>query len=318
MYPLLRSLASLFILVHALPLGAQADEVNYTRNWTVEGGERDILALVIGNSIYQHNGQLAEPANDAQTIATALRDQGAEVMVAYNLQRTQMKDRFREFARKLRSFRAGLVYFAGHGFQVRGQNYLVPVDANPYTIDEVALECVELRRLLDWINDGEKPKIILLDACRDNPFSRNWEVGERSSSVGFAAIKRQRNSLIMFSTAEGTRVRDDNPFAEVFAEEVRNGTCHQDLWQNVFKKVEAIDRQQQVYVQGGLLEPLCFGESPPEPVGRTVGTRSPEASSGTADEDGEGVVRDEQEGEKWLRTAAQQGHEKAIATLEQR
>ncbi|MCK5658900.1 MAG: caspase family protein, partial [Alphaproteobacteria bacterium] len=164
----------------------------------------DRIALVIGNSDYKI-GPLANPANDASDMANSLRKCGFTVIKNINCSRQQMRRVIREFGEKIRNGGVGLFYYAGHGLQVNGENYLVPVDANITVEYEVEDECVKASSVLRAMEDaGNRLNIVILDACRNNPFKRSFRSGAR----GLARMDAPAGSLIAYSTAPGSVAAD--------------------------------------------------------------------------------------------------------------
>ncbi len=162
------------------------------------------LALVIGNSSYKV-GALKNPANDARDMARALRGLGFEVIERQNLTRESFAAAVREFGDRLRGASVGLFYFAGHGLQVRGRNFLVPVDADIAREDEVPYRSFEVNEVLDKMDSARTPvNLVVLDACRNNPFARSF----KTSSVGLAQMDAPAGTLIAFATAPGSVAQD--------------------------------------------------------------------------------------------------------------
>ena len=153
------------------------------------------VALVIGNGAYQHAPSLTNPPNDASEIAKTLRGIGFDVSLKVNLTRREMAAAFRDFGDKADRADLALVFYAGHGLQVAhgnvGQNYLVPVDAQLNDIRDVDDEALSLERAFERL-DGAKARIIILDACRDNPLASQMHgLGTtRSISRGLARETR--------------------------------------------------------------------------------------------------------------------------------
>ncbi|MEZ5428579.1 MAG: caspase domain-containing protein [Pyrinomonadaceae bacterium] len=178
-------------------------------------------ALVIGNAAYA-NSPLKNPINDATDIAAALRDTGFEVIYKTNLNQTEMKRAIREFGTKLRTKGGvGLFYFAGHGIQVNGTNYLVPISATFNSEEEVEYEAVDAGFVLAQMEASQNPmNIVILDACRNNPFSRSF----RSQSQGLAQMDAPSGTIIAYATAPGS-VASDGPG--------RNGLYTQELLKNI-------------------------------------------------------------------------------------
>lgn len=246
------------------PLVAQVDQLNY-RGWVrtknTEGPKK--LALVIGNSEYQYSTRLIEPANDAERIASALESQGYEVELGYNLGRTAFNEAIETFANKFRNYHSGIIYYAGHGFQIDGENYLIPVDANPASKYQVHSQCINVDYFFRAINQPDKAKVIILDACRNNPFvkSRNWTSEVRGETKGMTDISPMTNSLIIFSTEKNTVVKDNNPFTELLSDYIERGGCMNSILGKVSREVRTIDPTQRILPEGLLEEDICFGSS---------------------------------------------------------
>ncbi len=165
------------------------------------------LALVIGCSEYSFAGVLANPLNDANSIETKLKSLGFEVMKSLNPSQKELKKTIDEYGDKLKGYDVGLFYFAGHGVQVKGLNYLIPVDANLKTEKMVEYDCVEAGRVLAYMEESKaKVNIVILDACRDNPFERSWSRG--ISQRGLTTMSAPSGSLIAYSTSPGKTASD--------------------------------------------------------------------------------------------------------------
>lgn len=162
------------------------------------------LALVIGNGDYQ-NSPLKNPVNDAQDMARVLRKMGFEVIHKENAEQRRMEEAIRDFGRGLRSEGIGLFYFAGHGIQVKGRNYLIPIGAKIESESDVRFESVDAGRVLGKMEDaGNELNIVILDACRNNPFARSF----RSSNRGLARMDAPKGSLVAYATAPGSVASD--------------------------------------------------------------------------------------------------------------
>ncbi len=168
------------------------------------------IALVMGNSAYQNVGELANPANDARLIAKVLRTQNFEVIERLDLTQKKMKRAFTEFTRKLKRAgrdTVGFVFYAGHGLQVRGLNYLVPIDARIEVEGDVDIEAISANSLLFGMKEaGNRMNVIIFDACRNNPYRSLFSSGTR----GLAQMGSPRGSLVAFSTAPGSVAADGN------------------------------------------------------------------------------------------------------------
>lgn len=140
------------------------------------------VALVVGNAAYEHAAPLANPKNDAEDMAALLRRLGFQVTAGLDLTDAALKDRVRTFSRQARAAKVALFFYAGHGLQVDGVNYLVPVDAHLAEEADLPLEALALDLVLERMEGGTN--LVFLDACRDNPFARSWAGAGRSTSVG--------------------------------------------------------------------------------------------------------------------------------------
>jgi hypothetical protein len=174
------------------------------------------VALVIGNADYAV-APLRNPVNDARAMAATLRDLGFEVLEAENAGRKAMLQRLRDYRDRLRPDSIGLFYYAGHAVQVKGQNYLIPVDATIRSEAEVDEESVNLAYLLDRLEEAKNSiNLVFLDACRDNPFARSF----RSASRGLAQVDAPTGTLIAYATAPGRTASDGDGANGIYTEEM--------------------------------------------------------------------------------------------------
>ena len=162
-------------------------------------------ALVIGNSAYE-SGNLTNPVNDAGDIASALKRLGFEVMLKKNIRHRDMQEAVEDFGNSLKRGGIGLFYYAGHGIQINGINYLIPIDAKIKKESDVKFEALDANRILDEMGNANNGlNIIILDACRDNPFARSF----RSSNRGLAIISSApEGSFISYATGPGQVAMD--------------------------------------------------------------------------------------------------------------
>src|SRR5262249_59693108 len=130
------------------------------------------IALVIGNGAYQNAPQLTNPANDARLIARDLRDMGFEVSDGVNLDRTAMTRLIADFLRAAATANIAVLYYAGHGVQIDGQNYLLPVDVRFTGESDLTSEMTGVSTILAGLDDGIRANIVILDACRNNPLAQ--------------------------------------------------------------------------------------------------------------------------------------------------
>ncbi len=162
------------------------------------------VALVIGNSAYPL-WPLNNPVNDARAMAAKLKEIGFEVILRENATKAQMEDAIGSFGEKLTEGDTGLMFYAGHGMQVAGRNYLIPVDAKIASEQRVKLETVDAEVVLDQMAAAKaRVSLVILDACRNNPFERRW----RGGSAGLATMNAPRGTLIAYATAPGQVAAD--------------------------------------------------------------------------------------------------------------
>jgi len=246
----------LFLLIPQF-LSAQS----HYRNWKVKPNtQKEKIALVIANNYYQSNGNLKEPIPTAKKLTATLKKQGIDVLEGHDLNRVQLLKIFQDFAVKLKGYQFGMVFYLGHGFQIDGENYLIPIDANPKTKWEVKYNAVNVEDVLKLMNYPEKPKIIVLDACRNNPFEKHWTSAERSATKnGFKEVPAPSNAEIFFSTQKNSQVRDDNPYMEYFMDELDKGGCLDDMVRNISRRILKMGNRQVPAKYGLLLDKVCFG-----------------------------------------------------------
>jgi hypothetical protein len=175
------------------------------------------LALIIGNADYGSSNVLQNPVNDANLIEGTLKSLGFEVIKRTNATKNEMMESLRDFSKKLPEYNVALFYYAGHGIQVDGQNYLIPVDAILKEKTDCKWEAMpvnyiveEFERVPDNIN------IVILDACRNNPF-RSWV---RGGEQGFRAVNPVSGTIVSFATSEGSTAADGSGSNGTFTEEL--------------------------------------------------------------------------------------------------
>ena len=228
------------------------------------------LALIIGNSDYK-DSPLRNPINDANDMASALEDLNFEVMLHTDADRREMGRAIRDFGSKLKENRGvGLFYYAGHGMQIENSNFLIPVDTPLEEEDEVPYESVDVGSVLAKMESaGNALNLIILDACRNNPFPRRF----RSTSRGLARVEAPIGSLVVYATAPGAVAADgegrNGVFTGALLEQLRTGG--QSLTQTIRRTraavVEATNGQQVPWESSSLLRDYYFApESEPEPA----------------------------------------------------
>ena len=200
------------------------------------GGQR--VALVIGNADYQV-GRLRNPVNDARAMTQLLRELGFQVDQGINLSRVDMERKIIRFGRRLERGGVGLFYFSGHGLEVEGHNYLLPIGAQIKHPEEVRVEAVDADYVLARL-DGAKNQlnILVLDACRNNPYSRSF----RGATSGLAQMNAPPGTVIAYSTAPGTVAADGrgqhSPYTQALLENMRRpGLRIEDVFKRVRTRV---------------------------------------------------------------------------------
>src|SRR5262245_7213717 len=184
------------------------------------------VALVIGNSEYRYVAPLNNPQNDARLVADTLTALGFKVIgngAQLNLTKSQFDQAVQDFANEIQSADVALFYYAGHGVQVRGANYLVPVGANPTREVDVDFQMLDVNLILRGMEYGRaRLNIVILDACRNNPFGGR---GLRAVSTGLAQMQAPEGTLISFATQPGNVAQDgtggNSPFSKALAQTIR-------------------------------------------------------------------------------------------------
>jgi uncharacterized caspase-like protein len=213
-----------FLVLAAVAVGAQAQTGGYTPpprgapDGRVGGASRDMLttgrrvALVVGNGAYQHLPRLENPENDAQLMAATLKSLGFELIggsALTDLDRRGFEKAIRDFGAVLTGGAVGLFYYAGHGVQMQGENYLVPVAANPTNSADIDFELVDAGLVLRQMEAaGSKLNFVILDACRNNPFSGR---GLRDAGGGLAQMRAPAGTVVSYATRNRAMSRATAP-----------------------------------------------------------------------------------------------------------
>jgi hypothetical protein len=188
------------------PLSAQQPARNLALQQTARpvAAQEQRVALVIGNNAYKE-APLTNPVNDAKAMADALREAGFAVTLRTDITHREFLGALRDFGDALRKGGVGIFYFAGHGMQIKGRNYLIPAGATIEREDEVAYAAVDAQAVLDKMEAaGNATNLMILDACRNNPFARSF----RSSVQGLAQMEAPLGTLVAFATAPGAVASD--------------------------------------------------------------------------------------------------------------
>ena len=195
------------------------------------------VALVIGNAAYESNA-LKNPVNDAELISDALKQAGFRVTTVKNANRGQMEEAIKQFGRELQPDSTALFYYAGHGVQHEGKNYLLPIGAigsiqKPGQIDDRAISAAYVLGAME----DSRIKLVFLDACRDAPFAFS-----RSLSRGLAPMSKSGGTLISYATMPGTTAADgdsrNSPYARSLAKWMREPLKIEDILKQVGSDVE--------------------------------------------------------------------------------
>jgi len=180
------------------------------------------VALVIGNSAYRKVPQLSNPVRDAKAIAAVLRRMGYEVSLKTDLDYDGMRKALRAFSRQVTRADVAVLYFAGHGMEAKGVNYLIPVDAELKDAADLDFEAISLKKALHVVERARKLKVVMLDACRDNPFVARMQMANgqtRSVARGLARVEPEGSGVLVAYAARAGSTADDgdgehSPFTE--------------------------------------------------------------------------------------------------------
>jgi len=231
---------------------------------SVPGIAETRVALVIGNSAYEKTGQLANPTKDADLIAEALKRTGFDhVDTALDLDRGGMVRALQDFGTRADEADWAVVYFAGHGLEIGGVNYLVPVDARLISDRDVADEAITLERVLAAVEGADKLRLVVLDACRNNPFLAAMQSTSATRSVGrgLARVEPSRATLVAYAAKEGTLAADgaagNSPFAAALAKRMTESGLE-------INKVFRFVRSDVLATTEGRQEPFVYGSLPPQ------------------------------------------------------
>jgi hypothetical protein len=263
----------------------------------VRNNERRI-ALVVGNSAYKNATALPNAIRDANLIADALKRTGFEtVTVLTDLPKDALVGALRDFAARAEAADWALVYFAGHGMEVGGTNYLIPTDAKISVDRDIGFEAVPLEHVLNAAERAKKLRLVILDACRDNPFAnrmkRTLTAASRSVSRGLASIEPEAGTLVVYAAKDGETALDgdgiNSPFASAFVKNLPTpGLEVRRLFDFVRDDVmEATGRKQKPFSYGSISGRQDFyfvpGNAKPQVVpSQSTVTSSPEPPKNSA------------------------------------
>ncbi len=264
--------ACLFCLLGILFFSLSANAQSYYRDWVPsrKNTNKDKIALIVANNYYENNGDLIKPIPTARKLKKVLERQGIDVLVGHDLNRRQFVNIVGDFGKKVPNYKAVMIFYMGHGFQINGKNYLIPVDANPENAEDVSVEAVSVDYIITKLNSADlyaaKPKIMVLDACRNNPWQKKFKSTHMGTILeGLTDLEAPINAEIFYTTQKNSKVADDNPYMEYFMNEVEKGGCIEVIVKKVSRRVRR-NNPEQVPARYGLLEDdLCFGNYKPPP-----------------------------------------------------
>ena len=218
------------------------------------------VALVIGNGDYAHAAALPNPPNDANDVAETFKRLGFAVTKVLNGSYDDLRQAIRAFNVQVQGADIGLIYFAGHGMELDGENWLIPVDAELKTDLDVANEAIGLKTLIQSVSRASGLGLIILDACRDNPFAAKMARSKLTRSVtrGFARVEPTTNVLVAYAAKDGTTAKDGNrrnsPYTTALLRNLEIPRLELSfMFRNVRDEVlAATNRTQQPFVYGSL------------------------------------------------------------------
>jgi uncharacterized caspase-like protein len=261
------------------------------------GRGEDRIALIIGNAGYAH-ASLRNPVNDARAVADALRELGFEVVYRENAALEGMLDAMREFVLRSRNSAVRVFFYAGHGAQLKGRNYLIPVDTLLKEEEELPLKTANASEFVDRLGQSKTGvNIVILDACRNQPFPVGARTrglnNARSLAQGLAQVAAPRGTLVAFSTAPGAVALDggngnsNSAYTRHLVEQIRvPGLPVEQLFKRVRIGVSEETRQAQIpWESSSLMGEFCFR---PGQGGECAATEGSLSASSVAGKDGLG------------------------------
>jgi N-acetylmuramoyl-L-alanine amidase len=224
-------------------------------------------ALVIGNGAYSTQGKLNNPPNDATDVAQALKELGFNITLLVDAGQSKMDEAVEKFGAQLKTGGVGVFYYAGHAIQASGENFLVPIGAEIKREQDMLYKTIPLGQIFGAMEDaGNSLNIVILDACRDNPYIRRRV---RSILPGLASVREPEGMLIAFATAPGA-VADDgdgrnSPYTSALLKHLRDPGLPVEL---MFKRVAGVvvdktNRQQTPRMISSLIGDFSFNPSLP-------------------------------------------------------
>ncbi len=229
------------------------------------------VALVIGNGTYRNVPELPNPPNDAADVAAAFLRLGFSVRLVNNATYDTMRRSLLEFTPKARDAEMAVVYFAGHGMEIGGENWLIPIDAELKTDLDIEQEAISLRSVMLMASAASKLGLVVLDACRNNPFLAKIRrsIATRGFGRGLSAVEPMNNVLVAYAAKDGTTAADgegrNSPFTTALLKYLEApGLEINFLFRNVRDDViTATGSEQQPFIYGSLSKEAIYLTSPP-------------------------------------------------------
>ena len=252
-------------------LSDEFGESSYTRNVRYDE-QKELsyrgLALVIGNSDYTHATDLKNPKNDADDMKNALKKLGFEVLKFDNLSAEEMKKVIGNYLLKLEEYKTGVIFYAGHGIQHEGRNYLIPVNVGLDNANEITSKCIDTGGILTKMEVMEvETSIVILDACRNNPFLNVSTLGN-DASTGLTGTDAPPGTIVAFATSPGKTASDGAGKNGLYTQEILNHIYKpnlklEDLFKQVRVSVMKKSRNRQIpWETSSLINDFYFYEQP--------------------------------------------------------
>jgi Caspase domain len=243
------------------------------------------IALVIGNSAYQKVANLANPAHDAQDVSESLRRLGFTVNTVTDADFDGFRRALRDFGRMAPNAEMAVFYFAGHGVEIDGNNWLLPTDAELRSDVDARTEAIGLRSAMEAVAAAKTLGLVILDACRNNPFSTMRRAATRSvQMLGLAPVEPADNVLVAYAARDGTVAADgagrNSPYAAAFLKHIETPGLEVDfLFRNIRDDVMAATKnEQQPFVYGSLSSTEIYFKPPPVVAAAVDATPPPDAA----------------------------------------
>ncbi len=267
---------------------AASDEVSITRGISLVGAQEYRIALVVGNAAYGY-APLGNPVNDARAMTKTLKQLGFEVIHLEDAKHRELQTAILEFGERLADGGTGLFYYAGHGIQVRGTNYLVPTDESITSEASVRFEAIALDAVLEQMGQPRpnRTNIVILDACRNNPFATRYG----GSGAGLALVDAPTDFLVAYAASPGGVAIDGNGENGVYTGELLRAMTVPGLRiEDVFKRTRAAVSRQTGQAQipweaSSMIRDFSFASETPVPATAEVVAEAPAAEQTTTTRD---------------------------------